>query len=410
MIDKLVCISDSGINLLCLSPSALDEFLCDENMIDLSSELDFSNAVPYHYGKFPPKHIDYGALIRPLSSASAALARYDQMLKGMHNSELLLAPLRRQEAVVSSRIEGTITTLDEVLRYEADQDDDEKHDISGHRNEAMEVFLYHQAMKRAQSAMEEGAEISDHLIRSLHSILLGYGRGADKAPGAYKDEQNYVVDKNRKSVQFIPISPEQLPGGMANLHSFIASEDYEKHMKTAIAHIEFEALHPFKDGNGRIGRILITLMLWKYGIISAPHFYISSYLEKQRDEYVERLREVSRADAWTEWCVFFLNALEKQAFENIRITNNIGRLYDDMKDVFRDTLSSQWTMTALDFIFSQPVFRNNRFTHKSGIPRPTAARFSRALLERGLLTVLEPAAGRRPALFAFEPLLRLVRG
>lgn len=376
----------------------------------LSRELNFDNAVNYHYGEFPPQDLDYNQLVRPLGSASAALARYDQMLQNMHNSEFLLAPLRRQEAVISSRMEGTISTLDEVLRYEADQNESGENTSQQVRSEAIEVYLYHRAMQRAQAALEDGAPISDWMIRSAHSSLLGFGRGADKSPGEYKNEQNYLVDRSRRNVLFTPISPEQLGGGMDNLFSFIENQEWEELIQAALAHIEFEALHPFKDGNGRIGRMLIPLMLWNQGIISAPNFYISGYLEDNKEEYIERMREVSRSGAWTEWCAFFLRALDEQAHANLRITQEIKTLYEAMKDVFRDVLSSQWSTTALDFIFAQPVFRNNRFTNRSGIPRPTAARFARLLVDAGLLRTLEPPSGRRPALYAFEPLLELVRG
>lgn len=379
-------------------------------MAAITKELDFKNAVKYHYGQFPPADIDYGKLMQPLSSASAALARYDQMLKNMHKSEILLAPLRRQEAVVSSRMEGTVSNLDEVLRYEADREDDDEIMNPRFRSEAIEVYLYHQAMRRAQASIQDGAPISDWLIRSTHKVLLGFGRGADTSPGEYKTEQNYLVDRNRKRVLFIPISPERLRDGMETFHSFTNNDSWEPLTKIALAHVEFEALHPFKDGNGRIGRMLITLMLWNQGIISAPHYYVSGYLEEERDQYIDRMREVSRSGAWTEWCIFFFHALENQAYKNLQVSEDIHRLYEEMKSVFREVLASQWHTTALDFIFSQPIFRNNRFTGKSGIPRPTASRFTRALVERGLLATLEPASGRRPALYAFEPLLKIVRG
>lgn len=374
------------------------------------SELDFQDAVHYHYDQFPPDSIDFSKLMDPLSSASAALARYDQMLKNMHNSEILLAPLRRQEAVVSSRMEGTVSTLDEVLRYEADKMDENGTVGSRHRSEAIEVYLYHSAMRHAQAMMEDGFPISDFLIRSIHKILLGYGRGASQSPGEYKSEKNYIVDRSRRKVLFVPISPERLVDGMEKLLSFIEDVRWEKLIRTALAHVEFEAIHPFKDGNGRLGRMLITLMLWKQDVLSDPHFYISGYLEEHRDEYVERMKNVSQSGAWTEWCIFFLHALEDQSYKNLKISEEIRNLYDEMKDVFRETLSSQWRAAALDFIFSQPIFRNNRFTNKSGIPRPTAARFTRVLVQKELLTTIEPASGRRPALYAFEPLLRLVRG
>ncbi len=379
-------------------------------MAVMTQDLDLKNAVEYHYSQFPPANIDYGKLMQPLSSASAALARYDQMLKNMHNSEVLLAPLRRQEAVVSSRMEGTVSNLDEILRYEADRDDEDEIINPRFRSEAIEVYLYHQAMRRAQASIQDGAPISDWLIRSAHKVLLGYGRGADMLPGEYKTEQNYLVDRNRKRVLFIPISPERLRDGMETFHNFTNNDSWEPLTKIALAHVEFEALHPFKDGNGRIGRMLITLMLWKQGVISAPHYYVSGYLEEERDEYIDRMREVSRSGAWTEWCIFFFQALETQAYKNLQVSEDIHRLYEEMKKIFREVLASQWHTTALDFIFSQPIFRNNRFTGTSGIPRPTASRFTRALVERGLLVTLEPASGRRPALYAFEPLLKIVRG
>lgn len=371
-------------------------------------DLDLSEAVSYHYGQFPPKELDARRLIKPLAAAAAAIARYDQMLKGMHNSEILLAPLRSQEAVVSSRMEGTISTLDEVLRYEADKEDGDGA-AARYRSEAVEVYLYGRALSLAQQSISDGAQISSWLIRSAHKVLLGFGRGANMSPGTFKTDQNYLADRGRRKVMFVPIRPEQLSDGMDRLMSFIVDEEWEILLRTALAHVEFEALHPFKDGNGRIGRMLITLMLWRYGAITAPHFYISGYFEQRRDEYIDRMREVSRSGAWTDWTIFFLGALEDQAKQNLEQAEAIRSLYEEMKTRFRELLSSQWSTAALDFLFSRPVFRNNVFTGKSGIPTPTAHRFARTLLEHGFIETIEPAAGRRPALYSFEPLLRLVR-
>jgi len=375
----------------------------------ITNDLDLSDAVQYHYGKFPPTQIDANQLIKPLSSASMALARYDQMLKGMHNSEILLAPLRSQEAVVSSRMEGTISTLDEVLRYEADQEDNEDLNNENFRSEAMEVFLYGRALTMVQNQMEAGAPLSSFLIRTAHRRLLGFGRGAAASPGEFKTEQNYLADRNKKKILFIPIKPEFLNDGMERLFTFIENDDYEILIRTAISHLEFEALHPFKDGNGRIGRMIITLMLWKFSVISAPHFYISNYFEENKNEYIDIMREVSKSGDWTGWIVFFLNALETQANNNLAQAESIRNLYEEMKEIFRDILASQWSTTALDFLFSRPIFRNNIFTTKSGIPPQTAHRFTRLLLEKGLIQTLSPASGRRAALYRFEPLLQLVR-
>ena len=371
--------------------------------------LDLSEAVDYHYGQFPPSQLDANRLMTPLADAAAALARYDQMLKGMHNSEILLGPLRSQEAVVSSRMEGTISTLDEVLRYEADQEEDGTSHNSHYRNEAIEVFLYGRALTAAQRSIEQGAPLSSFLIKSAHRVLLGFGRGASLSPGDFKTEQNYLADRFKRKVLFVPMRPEQLQDGMDRLFSLIESSDWQILIKTALAHLEFEALHPFKDGNGRIGRMLITLMLWKYGAISAPHFYISGYFEDRRDEYIDRMRDVSKSGAWTEWTIFFLQALEAQAQKNLATAERIRNLYEEYKKDFPQLLSSQWSTAALDFLFARPVFRNNIFTRKSGIPEATAHRFTRILVDNDLLQTLEAASGRRPALYSFEPLLRIVR-
>ncbi len=377
-------------------------------MLQALHELSLDGAVAYHEGRFPPKALDYGRLVPGLVRTADAVARYDQMLKAMHNSEILLAPLRNQEAITSSRMEGTVSTMDEILRYEADYDEADP-GAEYARRDVIETFLYQRALKRAQKAMQDGQPLSPYLIRTAHQMLLSFGRGADKSPGEYKTEQNYLADRASKRILFVPIAPERLQEGMDRLFAYIASSPDTPLLKAAIAHLEFEALHPFKDGNGRIGRMLVTLLMWSSQVISAPHFYLSGYLEEHKDRYIDTMRAVSASDDWTAWCEFFLEAMEQQAIRNLQVAESIRGLYEEMKPVFSDTLSSRWSTVAQDFVFTNPVFRNNRFTAGSGIPASSAARFSKILLERGLLKVVVEAAGRRPAMYAFEPLITLVR-
>jgi Fic family protein len=371
-------------------------------------ELNFTKAVHYHYDQFPPNNLDYSAIIAPLAKAVDAIARFDQMLKKMHNSEFLLAPLRNQEAVISSRMEGTVSTMDEILLYEAEYAEGQENEALV-RSEVIETILYQRALITAQNELESGKKISEWLIRSMHAKLLSFGRGAEKSPGQYKGEQNYVVDRTKRNVLFVPVSPEKLNDGMQNLIRYMDDDRMQILLRTAIAHIEFEALHPFKDGNGRLGRMLITLMLWQYGVISAPHFYVSGYLEEEKDQYIDSMKAVSQTDDWTGWCVFFLGAMEKQAIRNLKIVEDISSLYEAMKHVFEDKLGTRWHLRALDFIFGNPYFRNNKFTKLSGIPESTAAKFTRILIDEKLLITLQEASGRRPAMYAFEPLLKLVR-
>lgn len=370
--------------------------------------MDFDNAVRYHYDKFPPSNLDYAQILEPLLKATDALARYDQMLKNMHNNELLLAPLRNQEAVISSRMEGTISTIDEILQFEADSNNNSE-EAKNVRSEIFETILYRRALLNAQYMMTHGYPFSQHLVKTIHQQLLSFGRGAQKSPGSYKIEQNYLVDKIKQKVLFIPISPERLTDGLEKLFDYINNSNHSILIKAALMHLEFEALHPFQDGNGRVGRMLITLLLWDSGAISEPHFYISGYMEENKDEYMDTMRYVSENNDWEKWCVFFLNAVENQAIKNMEITESIKNLYEKMKYTFSEVLSSKWSINALDYIFKNPIFRNNRFASDSGISSPTAVRFTRILSEKELIRKMEESSGRRPALYAFEPLLELVR-
>ena len=373
------------------------------------SALNLEKAVYYHSDHFPPGDLDYRRLIVPLGRATNALARFDQMLKTMPaDQEILLGPLRNQEAVISSRMEGTISTMDEILKFEADHDGEDEA-AGDARLEVVETILYQRALKAGQNAILDGREISEHLIKTLHQRLLSIGRGAEKSPGNYKNEQNYLVDRTRRNVLFVPVSPHHLSIGMEKLVNYIHGSDEEILLKTAISHVEFEALHPFKDGNGRIGRMIITLMLWHFGSISAPHFYISGYLEEQKDMYIDTMHAVSQHNDWTGWCLFFLEALEQQAVRNLKTAEQIKTLYEDMKIVFNDVLASRWSVNALDFIFKNPIFRNNKFVRASGVPAYTAMKFTKLLLEKGLIVTREEASGQRPALYSFEPLMELVR-
>ena len=363
--------------------------------------------VPYHDGKFPPKVLDYRKLLGPIAEAAGAIARYEQMLTGMHNARLFLTPIERREAISSSRMEGTISTLDELLMYEANMDQDGA--AASARQETLEVHAYRLAMMRAEYHMNNGTNLSPELLGDCHRNLLSFTRGSEKSPGEFKTEQNFLVDMSTRRVLFVPISPSQLQNGLARLFSFIHKSEEHPLIKTAIAHVEFEALHPFNDGNGRIGRILITLMMWRLGLIRQPYFYISGYLEKRKNDYIDHMRAVSASDDWTSWCIFFLEAVRGQAEMNLRQSEEVRKLYEEMKKTFQSVLSSRWSIDALDFMFANPVFRNNRFTDQVNIPKQTAHRFTRVLLANNLLSVVRRPGGRRPGVYAFESLLRIVR-
>jgi len=372
----------------------------------------FPDAVQYHYNQFPDKiNLSAHRLLKPLSAAAAGLARYDQILQTMHNSEILLAPLRNREAVISSRIEGTISTIDDVLNYEADMKQaKEAPNNSYDKKDTQEVSLYSRALLQAQEALKHGAPLNSFLIRQIHQLLLEHGRGAHLSPGSFKTEQNYLGSKNNE-ISFVPISPALLPQGIDRLFAYINHDGSDELIKAAIAHVEFEALHPFKDGNGRIGRMLIPLMLWRFGRISSPCFYISDYFDRHRDAYIQAMRNVSGQSAWTEWVIFFLHAMDYQAQANLDKANSIRQLYDSLKEPFRQLLKSEYYIKALDFLFTEPVFDNSTFTDEknSGIPSRIATRFTQSLKGQVYLKTLREGVGRRPARYSFEPLMEILR-
>lgn len=377
--------------------------------MSLALDYDLTDAISYHHGHFPPKQIDYEKLIPLLSQASAALARYDTKLDRIHNKELLLAPLRNAEAVVSSRIEGTIATLDEILRIQADDNEIGADKDRVYRQEAIEVYSYTRAVRHAQSLIENGLPICSRLMREAHSRLMFVGRGVDKTPGQFKRDQNYVADKRTRKILFVPMDDKGLEDGIAKLENYIHDDAIEPLVQTAVMHVEFEALHPFKDGNGRLGRMLVPLNLWQRGVIHTPHFYVSPAIEERREEYVDRLRAVSQHNDWTGWIAFFLEILLRQAELNMAITDKIEALYEETKQKLDEVLRSRWTSIVQGYIFTKGYFRNNSFTSQSGIPSQTAHKISRQLIDSGILTVVEAASGRRPAMLAFMPLLDVVR-
>jgi len=335
-------------------------------------KLDLSQAVQYHSGEFPPRSLDYSVFLPDLLEATDALARYDQMLQGMHNSEILLAPLRGQESLASSRMEGTFSTLEEILQLQEESEGEDPTEIAKeYRSEAVETYLYSRSLKEAHRQLSDGYPLSESLIKRMHQLLLSFGRGTGKAPGEYKTEQNYIGASGGTQVSFIPVSPEGLSSGMEDLLTFLTDDSMPPLLRVALCHLEFEALHPFKDGNGRVGRILITLLLWRLNVISKPHFYISRYFEENKASYINIMRNVSDYGNWEEWVQFFLSAVTSQARQNLAIAESIQSLYEEMKIRFLDLLASRYSTQALDYIFTNPVFRNSRFTNNSGIPKQT---------------------------------------
>jgi Fic family protein len=366
-------------------------------------------AVRYHYGKFPPDSLDLARLLPLVGPANAALARYDGVLTAIPNATVLLSPLTTQEAVLSSRIEGTQATMGEVLEYEAEGD---KANFSENKKEDIqEVLNYRKAMNHAEQRLAV-LPLSQRIIKEAHAILLAGVRGHGKAPGEYRKTPNWIgsAGGSMEEARFVPISAGDLDAAMGEWDKYAHAAAPDRLIQLAILHAEFEALHPFLDGNGRIGRLFIPLFMLQHQLIHRPMFYASAYLEAHRDSYYERLLAVSRDGDWTGWCEFFLKAIKAQAQENLTKTTAILDLYADMKPRITDLTHSQHGIRALDWLFEKPIFKSNDFTAAAGIPAPTARRILSQLRKSGLIKTMMPARGRKPAIYAFSDLLNIAEG
>lgn len=368
-------------------------------------------AIPYHAGKFPPSKLELERLLPLIGPASAAVARYDGVLSVIPNAAVLLSPLTTQEAVLSSKIEGTQATMGEVLEFEAEGG---RKKISVEKRENIhEVLNYRKAMRHAEHMMAQ-LPLCQRILKAAHAILLNGVRGHGKAPGEYRRVPNWIGPQgcSMEGARFIPVSAGELNEAMGKWDCYINAEAPDRLIQLAVLHAEFEALHPFLDGNGRLGRMCIPLFMYQVGLIHKPMFYISAYFEARREEYYDRLLAVSRDGDWTGWCVFFLKAVQLQAEENLKKANAILSLYNQMKLKMVELSHSQYSIHALDWIFERPIFSSSDFVKDAGIPTATAKRILRLLSADGsnILTIFRPGSGSKPTVYSYPALLNAAEG
>ena len=366
-------------------------------------------AVHYHEGRFPPEErLDWPALIPLIGPAVAAVARYDGALAAIPNPRVLLSPMTTHEAVLSSRIEGTQATMGEVLEFEAGKEAESPE----RRADIHEVLNYRAAMREAERMLEE-LPICQRVVREAHRVLLSGVRGEGKSPGDYRRIPNWIGPPGCpvEEATFVPVGADKLPAAMSAWERYVNRDDApDRLVQLAVLHAEFEALHPFLDGNGRLGRMLVPLFLWQCGLIGQPMFYVSAYFEARRDAYYEGLLAVSRDDDWTGWCRFFLKAVRAQAEENLTKARGILDLHEAMKGRVADVTRSRYAIHILDWIFERPIFNSSSFAAHAGIPDRTARRLLAALSDHGILRVMRPGNGRRGTILGFPDLLNIAEG
>ncbi len=363
---------------------------------------------PYNPDILPIKDLDFAQLITTVGEANAALAEYNGLLQGIVNPVIMLSPFTNQEAVLSSKIEGTQATVEEVLEKEAGGEFDERKN-----SDIQEILNYRKALMISQNYLEDGRPLSLSLILQVHQILMNSVRGQNKTPGQFRNDQNWIGRPGCTfdEASFVPPSPLQLQDHLEAWQEYLSVKDFDILAQTAVVHAQFELLHPFKDGNGRIGRLLIPLFLFAKKRLSSPMFYLSSYLEANREEYYARLTGISARGEWTEWILFFLKGIAKQAKVNVGRLHEILALYEKTKDQVRELTHSQHTVQLVDALFDKPIFIASDFVKRSGIGKPTLHGLLRQLQEpEGPIVILRESSGRRPNFYAFPALLNICEG
>ena len=354
----------------------------------------------------PIASLNWNRLLPLLGEANRSIARFDGMLAHLPSPDLLRTPLLTREAVLSSKIEGTVATSSDVFRFEAGDDGEKSHiqlDIE-------EIVNYRLALREAQKELRT-RPFSLNLLLKLHKVLMMSVRGHNKAPGEFRRIQNYLgrLGASIEEATFIPPTPDRLRSGLDNWERYYHVDEKDALVQLALIHAQFEFLHPFLDGNGRIGRILIPLFLYDKKILASPTFYLSEYLEENRDEYINRLADLHKGgEAWDRWCLFFVGGLTIQAQWNLHRVQSVMKLYDRLKAKMFAMTSSRSVVPLLDAMFAKPMFQVSAMLKVPGmLHRPQLTALLELLVQGKVLRVLAPGRGRRGTLYSLHELVKL---
>lgn len=359
---------------------------------------------PYIPCDLPLRDLDLVKLITLVGKSNSSLASYSSLLQTLDNPSVMLSPLTFNEAVLSSKIEGTQATLGEVFEHQAGKE------FSDRKNEDIqEILNYRKALRLAQRDVRD-RPITLTLLLGLHRILLRSVRGQNKSPGEFRREQNWIGSPGDpiEKATFVPPSPLQLIDHLQKWESYLRYDDIDPLVQAAVVHAQFELLHPFKDGNGRIGRLLIPLFLYSKKCLDLPMFYLSEFLEEHRDEYYFKLQKISQDNDWTGWVEFFLSAIIEQSSDNSKKVRAINDLRNTMKYKVTEITKSSYSAQVLDCLFSMPSFRASDFCDKGKIPMSSTQNIIKLLTKEGIVKVEEERVGRTPARYSFPALLKLI--
>jgi Fic family protein len=354
--------------------------------------------VPAQLPPDPPLAFD-AALATVLGRAGTALGRLDGVAATLPNPELFVAMYVRHEAVLSSQIEGTQSTLDDVLAYEIDPE------RSNLPRDIDEVVNYVGAMNYGLVRLET-LPLSLRLLREIHGKLMTGTRGGNKSPGEFRISQNWIGARLLADAAFVPPPPHEMKVALGNLERFLHDADgLDPLIMAALAHAQFETIHPFLDGNGRVGRLLVTFLLCHEKVLQRPVLYLSHYLKQHRATYYDRLMAIRMAGDWEGWLRFFLTGVAEVAREAEQTARQIVQLREDIRQRAQVARMSVTALRLLDQLFQQPIINVNAARDFLGVSYVAANGLIRELCELGVLT--ETTGGNRNRVFRFGPYIDL---
>lgn len=350
----------------------------------------------------PPLTLD-GRLRTSLDSALVSLGRLDGVSSLLPDRHLLLYTYVRKEAVLSSQIEGTQSTLSDLLLFELEEAPGVP------TSDVVEVSNHVAALEHGLSRLREGFPLSNRLIREIHGILLSRGRGADKAPGEFRRVQNWVGGTRPSRARHIPPTPNRVEGAMAALERFLHDdpEPTPLLLKAALAHVQFETIHPFLDGNGRVGRLLITLLLCAEGVLREPLLYLSLHFKAQRGRYYELLDGVRRHGEWEEWLGFFAEGIAETAQEAVATAHRLREVAQVDRDrIVRLGRGAGSAALVHHTLQSVPICTIARMAEKAKLTLPTVAKALEVLVEAGI--VKEVTGKKRNRIYRYDGYMKIL--
>ena len=325
-------------------------------------------------------------IIKLISKANRSIGMYNGLLYNSPNPNLLISPLIAQEASLSSKMEGTHATLEDILNFDAglsvNIEKDEMHEVINYR----EALYYALEKMSTISDLEKNGKLplTSNLIKNIHKILLNNVRGSSKNPGEFKKFQNYIGSKHK--IDFTPLSPELTPEYMYNLETYIHDERIDVLVQTALIHAQFEMIHPFQDGNGRIGRLLIPLLLYYREVLILPTFYMSQYFESDKNLYIKNLSNISKNNDYKSWIEYFLIGIIEQSEKNTEKAKELMEIYSNIKNITSKEITSQFLIPMIDFMFKSPIFKISQLVRNLNMSKDRAYTLTQQLIDLGILS------------------------